>query len=358
MKKIFKIIRFLLAIGILYLGFYPISLEPLARESPAHPGMDGAFKVNELLAQTQIIKTTAGLGPEAIVRDSLNKFYSGLENGDIIQFDPNGNNQKVLGNTGGRPLGMKFAPNGWLIIADQKMGLIAMDSLGNFNTLLNEIEGTPIQFADDLVINKEGLIYFSDATQRHPIEIENEFWEQRPSGRIITYDLKTEKSKIILKDLFFPNGIALSEQEDYLIFSETFGIEIKKYWLEGPKKGIVEIFNNELPGYPDNITYSNGTFWVAIPSQRAVTVEPLTTKPFLRAILLRLPNAVVQGAIPEPYAMVLGFDLDGNLKYNLQDPKGNFYYITSVLQVDNKLYLGSLKETGIGIYTLKQELND
>ncbi len=355
MKTLFKSTLLLLVLGILYLGFYPIPLEPVARETPQHPGMDGVFKVNELLAQTKIIKTDAGLGPEAIVRDSLNNFYSGLENGDIIQFDTNGNNQKVLGNTGGRPLGMKFAPNGWLIIADQKMGLIAMDSLRNFKTLLNEIEGTPIQFADDLAINKEGVIYFSDATQRHPIEIENEFWEQRPSGRIITYDLKTQETKIILKNLFFPNGIALSEQEDYFLFSETFGIEIKKYWLEGPKKGSVEIFNSKLPGYPDNITFYDGTFWVAIPSQRAVTVESLTTKPFLRSVLLRLPNFVTEGAIPKPYAMVLGFDPSGNLKYNLQDPKGGFHYITSVLQVDNKLYLGSLKETGIGIYTLKQE---
>ena len=147
MKTLFKSIGFLLVLGMLYLGFYPIPLEPAARKSHPHPAMDGVFKVNELLAQTKIIKTDAGLGPEAIVRDSLNKFYSGLENGDIIQFDANGNNQRVLGNTGGRPLGMKFAPNGWLIIADQKMGLIAMDSLGNFKTLLNEIEGTPIQFA-------------------------------------------------------------------------------------------------------------------------------------------------------------------------------------------------------------------
>ena len=161
MKTLFKSTLLLLVLGILYLGFYPIPLEPVARETPQHPGMDGVFKINELLAQTKIIKTDAGLGPEAIVRDSLNNFYSGLENGDIIQFDTNGNNQKVLGNTGGRPLGMKFAPNGWLIIADQKMGLIAMDSLRNFKTLLNEIEGTPIQFADDLAINKEGVIYFS-----------------------------------------------------------------------------------------------------------------------------------------------------------------------------------------------------
>ena len=36
---------------------------------------------------------------------------------------------------------------------------------------------------------------------------------------------------------------------------------------------------------------------------------------------------------------------EGKLQYNLQDPNGGYDYITSVLHVDDKLYLGSLKET-------------
>ena len=56
--------------------------------------------------------------------------------------------------------------------------------------------------------------------------------------------------------------------------------------------------------------------------------------------------------------MILGFDAEGKLQYNLQDPNGGYDYITSVLQVDDKLYLGSLKEAAIGIYTLKKETHD
>ena len=44
---------------------------------------------------------------------------------------------------------------------------------------------------------------------------------------------------------------------------------------------------------------------------------------------------------------------NGNIKHNLQDPDGGFHYITSVLQIGDKLYLGSLKEPGIGIFNLK-----
>ena len=357
MKPILKSLLFLLLIGLLYLCFYPIDLQPVARKSPPNPGRTGEYEVNNLLAHIDLIKVS-GIGPESIVQDSLGNFFSGLENGDIIQLDSSLSNQTVIGNTGGRPLGMKIAPNGLLIIADQHLGLIAMDRKGKVTVLLNEIEDTPILFADDLDITKEGMVYFSDATQRNPIEIENEFWEQRPSGRIISYDLNSKEAVVVIDNLFFANGVALDSNEDFIIVNETFGPQILKHWIGGEKKGTTEIFNDFLPGYPVNVTFSNDTFWVASPSQRAVEVEPLTELPFLRSILLRLPRFFIEGATPEPYGMVLGFDRIGNLKYNLQDPKGGFDYITSVLQIGDKLYLGSLKETSMGIYTLKQNNND
>ena len=352
MKKNLQRIGLLLLVGLLYLGFYPIGLDPVARTSPPYPGMEGDFKVNNLLAATDII-AVAGVGPESIARDSLGNFYSGLDNGDLIRFDASGTNQTVIGNTKGRPLGMKFAPNGWLIIADREMGLIALDSMGSITTLLDTIDGTPIRFADDLAITQEGVVYFSDATQRNPIIIENEFWEQRPSGRIISYDLNTQESEIVLDVLFFANGVALDANEDYIIISETFGLEIKRHWIRGSKKGTTEIFTNELPGFPDNVTFTDGIFWIAIPSQRALEAEPLTEFPFLRSVLLRLPKFIRDGITPKPYSMILGFDAEGKLQYNLQDPNGGYDYITSVLQVDDKLYIGSLKEEAIGIYRLK-----
>ena len=249
MKKNLQRIGFLLLVGLLYLGFYPIDLDPVARPSPPYPGMEGDFKVNNLLAATDII-AVAGVGPESIAQDSQGNFYSGLDNGDLIRFDASGANQTVIGNTKGRPLGMKFAPNGWLIIADREMGLIALDSMGSITTLLDTIDGTPIRFADDLAITQEGVVYFSDATQRNPIIIENEFWEQRPSGRIISYDLNTQESEIVLDALFFANGVALDANEDYIIINETFGLEIKRHWIRGSKKGTTEMFTNETSSVP------------------------------------------------------------------------------------------------------------
>ena len=39
----------------------------------------------------------------------------------------------------------------------------------------------------------------------------------------------------------------------------------QKYWLEGPQKGTVESFIENLPGLPNNIHYDgNGIFWIGV----------------------------------------------------------------------------------------------
>ena len=344
----------LLTLVLAYLLFYPIDLEPIARKAPPFPGLQGVYAVNSKLKKTQLV-SLKDVGPESIVADSLGNFYTGLSNGDILRFNATGNQQQVIANTGGRPLGMKFAPSGELIIADQIKGLIALDHKNTISVLVDQFEGEKLKFVDDLDISKDGMVFFSNATQRNPEIVENEAWEQRASGALFSYNLTTKKTTRLKDDLFFPNGIALNEDETYFLFSETFGLSLSKYWIKGPKKGHIESFNSSLPGFPDNITFSDGIFWIGIPSQRSTQIEPLFNYPFLRSIILRLPKFVKNAVIPPRYTMLLGFNEKGNVRYNLQDPEGKIDYVTSVLKVDNKLYLGSLKEPYFGIYHLSSE---
>jgi len=354
MKKIRKILLIILTLLIVYLLFWPLDLKPIARKTPPYPGLKGVFETNKKLSNVNLV-TLPHPGPEAVVQDSLGYLYSGLENGDIIQYDLKGENIRFIANTGGRPLGMKFAPSGELIIADISKGLIALDSSGDFRVLVDTFEGEKLLFVDDLDITNDGIIYFSNASQRTDGVVENEAWEQRASGALFSYNMNTNKLALLKDDLFFANGIALNQTEEYFVFSETFGLSLYKYWIKGKKKGEIELFNNSLPGYPDNVTHYDGIFWVGIPSQRAVAAEPLFEYPFLRSIILRLPEFVRNSAIPPRYAMILGFDENGKVVYNLQDPGGKYDYITSGLQVGNTLYLGSLKEPSLAIYSLDNE---
>ena len=66
----------------------------------------------------------------------------------------------------GRPLGLRFdKKTGDLYIADAYFGLMKVGPEGGLATsLANEAEGIPLRFTNDLDIDDEGNIYFTDSS--------------------------------------------------------------------------------------------------------------------------------------------------------------------------------------------------
>ncbi|RMG85474.1 MAG: SMP-30/gluconolactonase/LRE family protein [Bacteroidetes bacterium] len=356
MKRILQIIGGLLLLAVGYLTFWPVPFEPLPFKAPPNPGLTGAFAKNDILYNAHKILEGVGVGPEDIAMSPDSQYlYTGYEDGRIIRFPRDARTWKVFAETGGRPLGMGFDAAGNLIVADAEKGILSIDSTGKVTVLTNSVNGAPIGFADDLDIASDGTIYFSDATQRTDGDLIYEAWEMRPSGRLLSYDPRTQTTRVELDSLRFANGVTMGPDDEYLLFNETFGMVVNKYWLKGPKKGQKEIFVSELPGFPDNINYNDaGIFWLAIPTLRpAKEIEDLYDKPFLRKVILRLPDKVLRGVEPKPFGMVLGLDLEGNVKYNYQDTLGVFHDITSATQFGDVLWLGSLKTDFAGAFIFK-----
>jgi sugar lactone lactonase YvrE len=95
----------------------------------------------------------------------------------------------------------------------------------------------------------------------------------------------------IKDEMYFANGVAVSPDQTYLLVNETGAYKITKIWIAGEKKGQSEIFMENLPGVPDGISYNgDGIFWVAFPSRRADILDNLGPKPFLRKVVMRLPQ--------------------------------------------------------------------
>ena len=98
--------------------------------------------------------------------------------------------------------------------------------------------------------------------------------EARGNGRIICYDTNTGKTHTAIRGLKFPNGICVASDGQSILFAETFGCSIKRYWFEGPKKGRVEVVMDNLPGYPDNINLaSDGNYWLALVGMRSPALD-------------------------------------------------------------------------------------
>jgi sugar lactone lactonase YvrE len=353
MKKIIKLSLLVIVVAtVLYLLFYPVPVEPVSYDTPNNPGLQGPFAKNNRLSATKHLLLDIGKGPEDITVGPDGLLYTGLEDGRIVSFTKEGEFVKTLVNTGGRPLGMQFDTANNLIVADILKGLISISPEGEMLVLADSVDGTKIFFADDLDIGQDGIIWFSDATQRN-YDIMVEFLELQPTGRLLSYNPKTKKTKIELTGLRFANGVALGPNEEYVLVSETAGAQLNKLWIKGPKKGNHEILPIDLPGYPDNISYNgNGIFWMAFPAVRDSDFESLFDKPFLRKIIARLPQSWLE-AKTEAYGMVIGINTLGQVVYNLQDSTQNYHTITSVNEHDGYLYLGSTDMGSVGKYKLE-----
>lgn len=55
------------------------------------------------------------------------------------------------------------------------------------------------------------------------------------TGRLLTYSPQTGKTQVLATDVFYANGVALSQDESYLLLAETGALRILRIWLTGPK---------------------------------------------------------------------------------------------------------------------------
>ena len=348
MKKInniFNKILFLFIAFIIYFLAWPVTIEPTSWESPRDTRTDAEYSLNKKLKDIRIFWDNDGhTGPEDIVLKN-NKIYVGYDSGVIMS------NDGIFSNTKGRPLGMAFDSEENLIIADAVRGLISIDRNGEVKTLStkSDSDNIPFKFVDDLDIARDGKIYFSDASSKYGYGSDRlELFEHTPNGRLLVYDPATKETTTLLNDLYFANGVALSTDESFVLVNETCMYRIQKYWLKGEKAGTSEVFIENLPGFPDNVSSNKeGIFWVALFNPRNNFVEMSSNKPFLRKIVLRLPELLQ----PQPirHSFVLGLDESGKIVHNLQYQSNKAYSpITSVKQYENNLYFGSLTHPGWG----------
>ena len=93
-----------------------------------------------------------------------------------------------------------------------------------------EHSAVPFKFTDALDISSEGIVYFTDASAKYEQkEYLYDLLESKPHGRLLSYNLATGQTQLLLNDLYFANGVALSQQEDFVLVNETYRYRIIRY---------------------------------------------------------------------------------------------------------------------------------
>jgi sugar lactone lactonase YvrE len=338
-----------------YLFFWPTKIDPVAYSPPPKPEMIGVLAPNKKLLDAELIARGSVNGPEDVVLDADGTIYCGTQDGKIIRVRKDGH-VETFAETGGRPLGLAFDRENNLIVADAYKGLLSIDPGGSIAVLSTAAEGLPYKFTDHLDISSDGIIYFTDASDTYQQdEYLFDLLESRPNGRFLRYDPESGRAEVLLQDLYFANGVALSQNENFVLVNETYRYRIQRYWLKGPKAGTSEIFAENLPGFPDNITSNRrGTFWLALFTVRNDRMDRMHPNPMLKKILSRLPKFLWPK--PKPYGIILALNENGDILESLQDPTGDHLMeITSAREQDGFLYLGSLHNDRIGKYRINRK---
>lgn len=340
-----------LAASLTWLFFSPVPIRPVAWKAPPAPKLEGPYAPNDALARVEWLGKGQVQGPEATAVDAAGRIHTGTADGRILRLDPATLAFETVASTGGRPLGLAFGPDGTLYVCDAVKGLLSLaPGSREPRTLATEHRGEPFRFVDDADVGPDGTVYFTDASSRFgPAQYREDVLEHGGNGRLLAWRPSTGTTELLLSGLQFANGVALAGDGASVLVTETGAYRITRYWLEGPRKGTSEVFLDNLPGLPDNLTFSRsrGIFWLALFSPRIPALDTLAPYPFLRQVVYRLPMWLQ----PQParHAFALGVDPQGKVVANLQHAAPDAYApVTSVREHGGWLWLGSLSREALG----------
>lgn len=216
-------------------------------------------------------------GPEDLAYDSETSFlYTSCVDGWIkrIKLDDESLHVENWTFVGGRPLGLAFGSESdqrrLLYVANAYKGLMVVDSDGKtVNLLADEADdGVKFRLTDGVDVASDGMVYFTDASFKYNLaDHVLDLIEGRPYGRLLRYDPNTKQTQVLLHDLYFANGVAISHDQTSVIFCESSLRRCSNYHIHGSRAGTVDRFITDLPGFVDNIRYDgDGRYWIAIAS--------------------------------------------------------------------------------------------
>lgn len=359
------------------------NFESLKVEMPAWSEIPVEKDSQNLLQKSEIKFLNQIQGPESIAFDPQGRGpYSGIADGRVVFWDgekwsdfaytsanrsglcdPKPSPLSYLNNEHicGRPLGLRFDKRtGDLYIADAYFGIMKAGPEGGLaESLTTEAEGVPLGFANDLDVDDEGNVYFTDSSTKYQRRNFMQLvFSADDSGRVLKYNPTTKETTVLIRNLQFPNGLSLSKDGSFFIFCEGSKGRLRKYWLKGEKAGTSEVIAI-LPGYPDNVRANErNEFWVAIHCRRTIYSYINAIYPQLRQFLLKLPiSAKLQYLMHiggRLHAVVVKYSPEGKLLQILEDRQGKVVRaVSEVEEREGKLWMGSVLMSFISVYQLE-----
>jgi gluconolactonase len=151
-----------------------------------------------------------------------NLWCTDIPHGRIFRVSPAGE-WTVAAEYDGEPNGMKWRPDGTLLITDYRRGLLRLDpAQGRPEPVLARRHSESFKGLNDLTIAANGDIYFTDQGQTGLHDPTGRVYRLRPSGQL----------DLLLANVPSPNGLVLDLKERALFVAATRGNEVWRVPLQ------------------------------------------------------------------------------------------------------------------------------
>jgi len=246
------------------------------------------------IAVTEFQKIAQGIDrPEDVVVGPDGRVFASDHQCAVAEIHPDGSFTR-MGPAGGAPNGINMDSQGRILIANfgiydrQEGPLQRFDpATGLHETLLTEVEGRRLTSANYPVIDSAGNIWCANSTHA-------ETWPQALDGRTdgFIFVLRPDgTAQVVAEGLKFPNGMALSADEQTLYCAQTSGADVMAFpVLPGGRLGPGHRYGPQLGrlsapegpdahadlGYTDGVGLdARGALWVCLPADnRVVAILP------------------------------------------------------------------------------------
>jgi len=229
-----RVVRMAVAMCILAVAYLLASFLSSAQEEAGKDRLDAVRpEFYSLVEKNASIEKVAGdLLPNKTFRVSFGTFehftegpvwdpqglllFSDIYGDKIYKWRP-GSPPGVFRDNAGYPNGLTFDQQGRLIICDQKLRRVErVEEDGTITVLADGWDGKKLNCPNDVVVRRDGTIYFTDPYWKFPPGSVQELSFQGVFGI-------TPEGKLFLaaKDFGLPNGIALSPDEKTLYIGDT-----------------------------------------------------------------------------------------------------------------------------------------
>lgn len=340
--------KFLLGLSILAI-VQSCSLQPVAWTPPEKPELTNGYSENNLLSTVEWIDLEGNYGPEDIAVGPDNYLYAGVHpkndfsKGKVIKISMTGEITTFC-ETNSWLAGLHFDAEGNLIGCDSQRGLVKISPEGKLTVLASEDEnGNTFRIPNDLDISKNGDIYFSCTTTKHQFSTKNArriILEAKPDGGLYRYSPESKTVETLIDSSFFGNGVALSQDEDFVLMVDLTKYRILRHWLKGEQKGTTEVFIDNLPGLPNGISRrEDGSFWLGFTTRRSDALDKIQPKVGLKKFIFALPTWMQPKQ--EKFGMIMHLSANGEAIKTYYDPTGKLVSeASSIEEHDGYLYLG------------------